>query len=66
MDSIITTKQGGRPTKRPTVDEMCRLYSKHTASEIARMYSVTTATVRGWIAYYRRLQPALEVDTDVR
>lgn len=44
----------GRPTKRPDIEVLSDLYERHTAREIAVMYGVSTATVRGWIYQYRK------------
>lgn len=44
----------GRPTKRPDIAVLSKLYESHTAREIAAIYGVSTATVRGWIYQYRR------------
>lgn len=44
----------GRPSVRPTKDELAKLYSEKRAYDIAIQFNVSEATVRGWIAYYRK------------
>lgn len=47
-------KKGGRPSKRPTDDELNELYKTMSASEIAKKFGVSEHTVRGWIYKARR------------
>ena len=49
-------KKKGYPSKRPCEAELAELYSKMTAKEVAAHYGVSASTVRGWIAYYRKLE----------
>lgn len=47
-------KKGGRPSNRPPLDELQRLYADKTAREIAEQYGVKESTVRSWITRARR------------
>lgn len=47
-------KTRGKPSKRPTEQELSAMYAKMTAQEIAAHYGVAASTVRAWIAYYRK------------
>lgn len=47
-------KMRGKPSKRPTEQELSALYVKMTAKEVAEHYGVAASTVRAWIAYYRK------------
>lgn len=47
-------KKGGRPSNRPPLDELQRLYLDKTAREIAEQYGVKESTVRSWIARARK------------
>lgn len=50
----IKAKKGGRPTKRPSTEQLAILYENKTAREIAEQYDVSTSTVRGWVRKARR------------
>ncbi len=50
----LQAKQKGKPSKRPSVEELAKLYSKMTAKEVAEHYGVAPSTVRAWIAHYRK------------
>lgn len=50
----LVVKQKGKPSKRPPVEELAKMYSKMTAKEVAELYGVAPSTVRAWIAYYRK------------
>lgn len=39
----------GRPTKRPSAEEMVGLLKEHSTDEIGKMYGVSENTVRNWI-----------------
>ena len=52
----------GKPSKRPTAEELSEMYSKMTAKQVAEHYGVAASTVRAWIAYYRKQ----EVGNNVR
>lgn len=45
----IKKKKAGRPTRRPTIEQLAMLYEMSTAADIAKEYEVSVATVRGWI-----------------
>lgn len=47
-------KRRGPVTKRPSEEELCELYMKHTAKEIAEMYGVSSRTVEAWVYNYRK------------
>lgn len=51
---MLEIKNRGRISKRPDVDTLSDLYAQKSAHEIATMYGVADATVRSWIARYRR------------
>lgn len=51
---MLEPKRGGRPSKKPTIEELDYLYQKKTAREIAAFYGVTENTVRRWIHEYRK------------
>jgi uncharacterized protein YjcR len=57
----IKRKAGGRPTNRPPKEQLAMLYSSMTAQEIATYYGVSVATVRSWIARYRKEDNNMEV-----
>ena len=50
----IKKKLGGRPSKKPSNEELARLYEFMTARQIAEHYEVPVATVRSWIARARK------------
>ncbi len=50
----IAKKQGGRPSRRPTNEELAMLYSRMTAKEVAEHYGVSEYTVRTWINRARK------------
>lgn len=54
VEKMLAKKRGGRISKRPDIDTLSALYAAKSASEIAAMYGVSEATVRAWIARYRR------------
>lgn len=54
LEEEITKKKGGRPTKRPSDEELAKLYSKMTAREIAERFNVSVHTVRNWISKARK------------
>lgn len=51
---MLETKSRGRSSKRPDIDTLSALYAEKSAHEIAVLYGVSEATVRSWIARYRR------------
>lgn len=51
---MLTKKKGGRPSVRPPLEELSKLYSTKTAKEISVMYKVPLPTVRTWIARARK------------
>lgn len=51
---MLETKSRGRSSKRPDIDTLSALYAEKSAHAIAVMYGVSDATVRSWIARYRR------------
>lgn len=53
---MLESKKTGRPTKRPTIETLDRLYSSMTAKQIADEYKVSVTTVRRWIRTYREQQ----------
>lgn len=55
MNMAEFRKAAGRPTNRPSEQELVKLYEEHSASQIAKMYGVTESAVRRWIQYYRNL-----------
>lgn len=52
--TTIPKKRHGRPSKRPSAEELSMLYSGMTAPEIAEHYKVSESTVRAWLGYYRK------------
>lgn len=52
----IISKKKGRPSKRPSDEELAMLYSAMTAREVAEHYGVSVSTVKAWIASTRREQ----------
>ena len=52
---MLETKRRGRDSKCPDIDTLSNLYAEKSAHEIAVMYGVADATVRSWIARYRRV-----------
>ena len=53
---MLEVKKGGRPTKRPSIEELDKMYANMTAKEIAIKFGVTEQTVRRWICNYRKEQ----------
>lgn len=51
---MLEPKKIGRPSKKPTIEELDYLYSKKTAKEVATLYGVTEQTIRRWIREYRK------------
>ena len=51
---MLKPKKNGRPSKKPTMEELDYLYTQKTAREIAAFYGVTEQTVRRWIHEYRK------------
>lgn len=51
---MLEEKRAGRTSRRPDIDTLSRLYAEKSAHDIAVMYGVAEATVRSWIARYRR------------
>lgn len=51
-------KKPGRPTDRPSEQELLEKYKKYNSRQIAAQYGVTPSAVRGWIYYYRQLHKA--------
>ena len=46
-------RKGGRPSKRPTRDELLHLSEILTIEQIAQLYSVNRSTVCNWKKFYR-------------
>lgn len=53
---MLDKKVGGRPSKRPDLDELAKLYCIMSATEIAKKYNVPVATVRSWIYRARQME----------
>lgn len=51
---MISSKPKGRPSKRPSNEELSSLYSKMTAKELAAHYGVALSTVKTWIRLARK------------
>lgn len=51
---MIASKKRGRPSKRPSNEELSMLYSGMTAKEIAAHYGVALSTVKTWIRLARK------------
>lgn len=51
---MLEKKHAGRTSKRPDIDTLSDLYAEMSAHEIATMYGVADATVRAWVARYRK------------
>lgn len=60
--TIPLKAKGGKPSKRPPVEELAELYSKMTAKEVAAHYGVAESTVKTWIAYYRKQEATKHED----
>ena len=54
----IERKIGGRPSKRPSNEELAMLYSSMTAKQVAEHYGVSEFTVRNWINKARKEESA--------
>lgn len=50
----IAPKKKGRPSNRPSDEELAMLYSGMTAKELAEHYGVAVSTVKSWIASIRK------------
>lgn len=59
---IIAKKKGGRPTKKPSNEELARLYSEMTAREIGERFGVSVHTVRNWIRKARKEENEVTVN----
>lgn len=59
---MIPVKRRGRPTNRPSAQELSSVYAKHTMRETAEYYDVSINTVKGWLSHYRK-EEALTLDT---
>ena len=51
---IIEKKLGGRPSKRPSNEQLALLYQCMTAKEIGKHFEVSEHTVRNWINKARK------------
>lgn len=51
---IIAKKRGGRPSKRPSNEELAMLYQNMTAKQIGEYFGVSEYTVRNWIFKARK------------
>lgn len=47
---MVIDKKGGRPRTRPDDEMILSLYANMTSSQIGRMFDVSPATVRSWVA----------------
>lgn len=47
-------KKLGRVSKRPSEQELDKLYSQMSAREVGEHYGVSESAVRKWIAFYRK------------
>jgi uncharacterized protein YjcR len=59
MGAIPYKKAVGRPSVRPSDEDLAKLYSQYTAAEIAEQLGVKPSTVRSWIARQRRAAKAV-------
>ena len=59
---IIAKKKGGRPTKKPSNEELARLSSEMTAREIGERFGVSVHTVRNWIRKARKEENEVTVN----
>lgn len=50
----VQMKKGGRPTKRPSVEEFNEIRSKMTNKQVAEHYGVALQTIRTWVKAYRK------------
>lgn len=57
-------RQARPKTKRPPIETLADLYSKHTTREIANMFSVPENTVKSWIYRYRHPYEKVGVRND--
>lgn len=57
----IKSKKGGRPSKRPSAEQLAMLYETVTAKDIAEEFGVSVSTVRGWIRKVRATARSEEV-----
>lgn len=51
---MLEYKKKGKPSKKPSAEELSRLYETKTAKEIAFQLGVSESTVKHWIADYRK------------
>lgn len=51
---MIERKKAGRPSLKPSEEELAMLYKAMTMREVAQHYGVTEQTVKRWIYGYRR------------
>ena len=53
--SIILRKKGsGRPTTKPSIEQLAKDYGEMPVKEVAKKYKVAEATVRSWVFQARR------------
>lgn len=55
---MIAKKKGGRPSKRPTNEELALMYQMMTAKQVAEKYGVSEYTVRNWVNKARKEETA--------
>ncbi len=54
-EALLTRRKGGRPTVRPTKEELNGLLALGmTHGEIAEHYGVKERTIRAWIQHFRK------------
>lgn len=54
MAFVFPKRKQGRPSNKPSAEELAELYVSHTAEEIAEMYGVKAGTVYRWAYLYRK------------
>lgn len=53
--SLIPRKKGsGRPTTKPSVEQLAKDYGELSVKEVAKKYKVKEATIRSWVFKARR------------
>lgn len=53
--SIIPRKAGsGRPSNRPSIEELAKDYASMSVKEVAKKYKVSESTIRNWVFKVRR------------
>lgn len=53
--SVIPRKKGsGRPTTKPSIEQLAKDYSEMSVKDVAKKYKVKEATVRSWVFQARR------------